>query len=192
MIKVLQKRTEISKFGLCLKPIPFLSSILRRKMSKVWGLKWRERNLKVLLELQRIGRKGLRYQIIPSQIILLQIHAGVMRDTVFCPVYCIRAPSILFLQQYVIIYCFWGLRPNFHLFEGFSNIFGHFWRIFQYFWSFLKNFPIVLVNFGKLWYRFDKNPRHLYVWILTRDCVLKYTMGSLVYGNHSKSSWLNI
>ena len=46
-------------------------------MSKVWGLKWRERNLKVLLELQRIGRKGLRYQIIPSRIILLQLHGAV-------------------------------------------------------------------------------------------------------------------
>ena len=50
--------------------------------------------------------------------------AGVMRDTVFCTVYCIRVPSILFLQQYVIVYCFWCLGPNFPVI----------WRIFQYFW----------------------------------------------------------
>ena len=103
-----------------------------------------------------------------------------MRDTVFCPVYCIRAPSILFLQQYVIIYCFWGLRLNFPII----------WRIFQYFWSILKDFPIFLLNFGKLWCRFDKNSHHLYVWILNRDCVQNKTMGSLVNGNLAKLvSW---
>ena len=39
--------------------------------------------------------------------------SGVVRDTVFCQVYCIRAPCILFLLQYDLIHCFLGLRQNF-------------------------------------------------------------------------------
>ena len=56
---------------------------------------------------------------------------GVLRDTVFCPVYCIRVPSILFLQQYVIIYCFWSI---------------------------LKDFPIFLVNLGNFGINLLENP----------------------------------
>ena len=99
-----------------------------------------------------------------------QVFTGVMRDTVFCPVYCIRAPTILFLQQYVIICCFWGHRPNFPII----------WMISQDFWSILKDFPIVFVNFGNFGVDVIKKNQ-------TRDCTQNNTLGSLVNGNLSKS-----
>ena len=74
-------------------------------------------------------------------------NTGVMRNTVFCPIYCIGAPSILFLQQYVIIYTVFKVSDQiFLLFQGFSNFFGQFWRIIQYFWSILENYDINLIK----------------------------------------------
>ena len=54
-------------------------------------------------------------------LIWMIIWAGVLRNTVFCPVYFFRAPCILFLQQYDLIYWFWGPIPNFPII----------WRIFH-------------------------------------------------------------
>ena len=98
--------------------------------------------------------------------------AVVMRDTDFCPVYCIGAPSILFLQQYVLIYCFWGFRPNFPIIS----------RIFLFFWSILKDYPKILVNLGKFWCKFDKKKTLDLCLVIDQN----NTLGSLVNGNLAK------
>ena len=59
-------------------------------------------------------------------------------DTVFCPVYCIRAHGILFLQQYNLIYYFLGLDKIFLLFEGFPIDVTQFWKLKDHQFSVLK------------------------------------------------------
>ena len=42
---------------------------------------------------------GLKYEYCKNSIIIHYLHSGALLDTVFCPVYCIREPSILLLLR---------------------------------------------------------------------------------------------
>ena len=62
------------------------------------------------------------------------LSSGVLRNTVFYPVYCIRAPCILSCNSMTWYTVFEVSDQIFLLFEGFSNSFTQFWETFVQSW----------------------------------------------------------